>query len=391
MPLYQTPYSDNVGGGWGPPQGVAYMLAKDREQVEQGFKALGAVGGAVGAGAIGGVQGAMSPETFGAGTSPGSGAMQGFAMNYKNAGGPGSGGGQGGGFSSLIGGGEGGGSGGGGNFKQLQAKGKVADQFRELMKSSTPTMEGEDPKILGVTDDHWKTMGANEKFGTVANIFQAQQMQASQMAYKKGMADFARAADEQRARAAFKTFVQQNPNATPQDTLRAGLAAGVNADDLARFAQAQKYIASETPENNFFKPGDTNFALPSVPGYLRVPTGPNTSQILTDPNVSGKAVAITGPGGEALGFGLPNRGGVQPLPATGVRDKDKYERLSKQLDSLIGSQGKAITEAGRTAYQKQIDSVEAQIKELESATTEPPKAVKGGKYKLVDGELKLVQ
>lgn len=185
---------------------MAGLLAQDKEQVEAGFKALGSVAGGVTAGAIGGVQGGMSPQTFGEGTSSASGAMQGFATNYDNAM---NGGGQGG-FSSLLGGGgggQGGGGGGGMNFKQLQQQGKVADQFWKLMADGQPKLDGEDPKALGVTKEQWDTFGARDKWGVVSNAFRQQQMQSAELAYKKGMQDLAATiADRQRETTSLDNF-----------------------------------------------------------------------------------------------------------------------------------------------------------------------------------------
>lgn len=189
---YQSPYGRGGGVTFQPPAGIAALIAQDRANVEQGLRTLGSVAGGIGAGAIGAAQAAASPETFGAGTSKGSAALQGFAQNYENAMND-----QSSGVGALMGGrGRGGVAGGGGgtNFKQLQLAGKTADSFREMVKSQERVMPGQEASTLGVSDDQWKTMGALEKFSTVGQMFQAQQYQAAEQAYRKGLQDYARAA-----------------------------------------------------------------------------------------------------------------------------------------------------------------------------------------------------
>lgn len=179
-----SPYFNGGGGGanFGPPPGLAAILAQRDEALQKAGDQIGSFAGGIGGGIAGAAQGAADPGVFGDGTSSASGAGQGFLRNFAVGSGQASGGGGGGGmsgFASLVnGGGNGGGGGmpnlGGMTVKQLQAAGKTADAFRNQMAAGTPTTGDEDPKILGTTADEWSTLGAQDKWGKVSGYVQAQ-------------------------------------------------------------------------------------------------------------------------------------------------------------------------------------------------------------------------
>src|ERR1039458_8852962 len=143
----QSPYFNGSGGGvsFMPPHGLAEILSQREKDTVSELGSIGKVAGGLAAGGIGAFQGAANPGVFGGatpastdseggyvpatpGTSPASGAMQGFAANYQHAmGGGGSS------FADMVqGNGPSSGGGGGGappNFKQLQLQGKAADSM----------------------------------------------------------------------------------------------------------------------------------------------------------------------------------------------------------------------------------------------------------------------
>jgi len=186
-----SPYFlSNSGSNWGPPAGLAAMLAERDRQMQEAGKSIGALAGGLGAGAVGAFQGAANPGALGKTTGAG-GALAGFAQNfasdYNGGGRGGAGGSPASGIQALMGGG--GGGGGTPNVKQLNEAAKTADAFRNMMKASTPAMPGEEPKIFGVTDDEWKAKGAREKSG-VLEAFAAQlKTQGVQLGIQQGQAN----------------------------------------------------------------------------------------------------------------------------------------------------------------------------------------------------------
>lgn len=191
MPSSNSPYFDggNVGAGWGPPAGLAQMLAQRDEELQNASKSIGKMAGGLGAGVVGAFQGAANPEVFGAGTSKSSGAFKGFAQNFVSDYGGGGKGGGGGSAASGIGAlmGQGGGS--TPNFKQLAEAGKTADAFRKMMRASTPTLPGEDPNIFGMSDDQWNAAGSHDKAGVLQAYAQSLKTQGVQQGLEQGKAN----------------------------------------------------------------------------------------------------------------------------------------------------------------------------------------------------------
>lgn len=193
---------------FGPPAGLAAILAQHDQELKDAGKSIGNFLGAAGGGIAGAMQGSASPGMFGAGTSSASGGAQGFLQNFASIGGygpQGEGGGGGGGsaFSQMVNGGRGGQGGGGGGstlgmtVNQLKLASKTADAFRNQMSAQTPQMEGHDAKVLGATNDEWDTMGAADKWSRVQGTVQGQ-MQSELQAR---LNDYAAQAQERNATA----------------------------------------------------------------------------------------------------------------------------------------------------------------------------------------------
>lgn len=117
----------------------------------------------------------------------------------------------------------------------------------------------------------------------------------------------------------------------------------------------------------FYKRGDADSAFPISKGYRRVVLGPNQATVIPDMDTAGNAVPITGPGGEDLGFGLPNRSGVQPLNTGNVTAKDRFNALSNQKKELIKQKGAvAFSEKLSSAYDAEIAALDAELAALQS-------------------------
>lgn len=75
--------------------------------------------------------------------------------------------------------------------------------------------------------------------------------------------------------------------------------------------------------------------IPGLSGFKRVVTGPNTSQLLAAFGEEAKALPITGPQGEQLGYGLPTRSGVQPLKEPDkLTARDRLQDISRQISAI---------------------------------------------------------
>jgi len=135
--------------------------------------------------------------------------------------------------------------------------------------------------------------------------------------------------------------------------------------------------------------GPGSFDEDTTTGYRFYNKGKTVLPSGVNPKRAGSAVPITGPDGERIGMGLPNRGGLTRLEMGEVKDKDRYNRLSKQLNTLIAAQGRAYLPAAAAAYQKQIDAVVSQIQELEEEATPAPAGGASKRYKMVNGKLVL--
>jgi hypothetical protein len=108
-------------------------------------------------------------------------------------------------------------------------------------------------------------------------------------------------------------------------------------------------------------------------GNVLSPSGVNPSR-------AAEVVQLRGPNGEDLGFATRGKSGVQPLKTGQVKDLDRYNRLSKQLNTLIAAQAKVAWKEEATAqYQKEIDAVMEQIAGLERGSrTSPKDGTRGG-------------
>jgi hypothetical protein len=272
---------------------------------------------------------------------------------------------------------------------QQEADGAKAVDF---MLKASPELK----QRLGLTDKELGTLGARDKISLGTGLMKS--LALEQIVGELGEAAARRKGREQlpQLNAAFADRISpQNGPAMPPMAAWGSVARDYPDAAAQLSPHMLTKLMPEAGDEAFFKPGETEFKLPGVKGVLRVPTGPKTSVVMMDPDSAGNATRITGPGGEDLGFGLPGRSGVTPLKTGEVRDKDKYDRLSKQLNALISAQGKAITQKARDAYQEQISTVEQQIQSLEESA-EPPAAQapaasgKRVRYKIVNGQLQQV-
>lgn len=149
----------------------------------------------------------------------------------------------------------------------------------------------------------------------------------------------------------------QSLPANPQAVNARGFA---NVDNLMRAAEQQR-----NPPALAFEEDPVSGTRFATFGNILSPSGVN-------PTRAGNAIAITGPGGEQLGMGLPTKSGVTPLQTGTVKDKDKYNRLTKQLGNFINAQGRvAYNKTAFDAYQSQIDELIPQIQELETGDAAP--------------------
>lgn len=127
----------------------------------------------------------------------------------------------------------------------------------------------------------------------------------------------------------------------------------------------ERILAAQAQQKDaFFRPGDTNFALPGVPNVLRIPLGPNSSQLVDAGN--GQAIAIVGPNGENLGFGLPGRT-TQPLKSGAITPQDQFDRMSQLHREYIrqaGESAKFGQKDAAAAWQAQADALAKEMNGL---------------------------
>jgi len=384
---YQSPYiGNNVGGGWGNFSGVQAMLERDWQSNKQGWDAMGAIGGALGSGTVGAFQGAANPGVMGKQT-PAGGAFQGFMTNVDaslNQGG-------GGGTPSAFSGGGGRSQGGAMNFKQLELAGKSADSMWKAMAEGALTAPGEEPSAFGVTKGQWSTLGSREKMAVVGGAIQANAQKEVLAKLNEYAALTARATAQtaglQQDNAANTAF----QNAATAATFARGGGAPIrsNFEDVqaAAFANPAAPAAQEILQQTARAGGklapSLQFEEDPVSGTRFATYGNILSPSGVNPARAGNAVAITGPRGENLGVGLPGRSGVTPLQTGQVKDKDKYNRLSKQLNTLVDAQSRvSYNPTASSAYDKKIAAIAEQLADLEggddvargadTATTNPP-------------------
>jgi hypothetical protein len=334
-----TPFQTS-GADWNVPnlhQALRDWQARQNQATTQISSGLSKIGQAV----AGGIQAARNPAAFGKGTSPASAAVMGAFMNTAGA----DGGGQTSvdaptfananntGFAGLV--SPQNGQSDGNTFARFAAMGKMADATRNLMKQSTPALPGQDPKVMGYTDDEWDHIGTTDKIGAFTAVKQANDMKVAQQAYDMGQVHLqqaqAQAAAASEDRAAWKRFgaayqqatapqlnagpdgfhlynhlatgdlVSPGATLTGQQMQDMAMRAGVNpADSLAlsrealNLAKAQKdlnaeglpaqFIEDPVSGQRFLGRGNTtlpsgsnpqvaNQNLPSVEGFTGVPTG----------------------------------------------------------------------------------------------------------------------
>ncbi len=292
-----SPYFQGGGGagGWGPPGGLAQIYEQRRQALKEAGQTIGGLAGGLAAGGIGAFQGAANPGLLGKETKSG-GAFQGFLQNFQadQQRQPG------GGFSGLLGGGRRGGGGMGAdgapnpdgmNVKQLMELDKASTSFRNAMKSSIPTTEGQDLRIFGMTDDEWKTAGARDRWGSIQNFLRERQDQQSQQAFEMGMKTAAARLQAQQmemeqagAQQATMGRLQEFIN-TPQPPVMANR--GLNPNTLAQFAQQNPEVASIPAFRNL-----TQFAQDMQP---KPPSGWNLAPGATMPGPNGTTLTATSP------------------------------------------------------------------------------------------------
>jgi hypothetical protein len=137
-------------------------------------------------------------------------------------------------------------------------------------------------------------------------------------------------ADEEAGVAALPQFAESLATAPGTNRLQDVAAAMKAAPNVARLRGntmasqiLERAMGGRDNANQFFNPGDTNFDLPGVQDFLRVPTGPNTS-VLVNKN-SGRLVPLTTPEGENMGYGTAGRSGVQPIRTGQVEPKQLFD------------------------------------------------------------------
>lgn len=288
-------YNDVSGSAdWGPPAGYIAALQAQGQQNLQGIQDLGTFAGRVGAGVIGATQGSTTPNIYGNGTSPAVGGMKGFLQDFANAAPTGNGAG-GSAFASMVNGGRnGGGAGGGMSVKQLQLQAKTADALRQQLAASTPKVDGQDPKVLGATDDEWDTMGAADKYAKVQGYLQGRVQ--NEMGAR--INDFASQAQERTAQAkagrdvapVLKAYAGDMPEGvddTPANRLKMALQAIPTGADVSRvlpmaLTSLEKFaqVGAQAQKGWNLPPSMTT---PGPAGATGVPTSPNSIEWIKPP------------------------------------------------------------------------------------------------------------
>lgn len=294
----------------------------------------------------------------------------------------------------------------GAQLGQIKKQDKAAKAFYDAFEPESDAATGAlKAHPIGLTRDAWNSLSSQDRIAKVQGFIETEAVKTARAresreqadaALRDRIANFNMARDhgqlvleaaranrasrqdalQDRALAAVPRFTQDlaAPGAAPQSANERLMRAFSENPDVFNLPAnslggnlLERFLANErTAADTFFRPGETNFALPNIPGMLRVPTGPNTSVILADPSKAGQAVAITGPDGQQVGLGLPTRSGVTPLATGSVKENDRYNRLTRQLTGLIAAQGKAYRDETRAEYQKQIEAVEAELNGLET-------------------------
>ena len=99
--------------------------------------------------------------------------------------------------------------------------------------------------------------------------------------------------------------------------------------------------------------------LPGMKGYKRIPTGPNTAQIIFNDPEAGP-IALTGPNGEDLGFGLRGKAGVTPLKQPNfLTDEELLKHYDRQEQNLVNNYSLPVE--AKAQAQAQIDAARAAL------------------------------
>lgn len=328
-----SPWQANGLGTYTVP-GLAQLLMQRNQETQNAFGQIGQFAGAVGSGITGAVQASNNPGVFGDGTSSDQAAVQGGLMNFASAYGgnaqPQSN------FASMVGSGQNGApaAGGGMTFAQFAAQGKLADATRNLIKQTTPTLPDQDPAPMGYTDDEWQHLGTRDKVAAFAAVKQSNDLQQQQQGIALGaarMADLEAQAQQRQAQAdeangLGQVFANLPPKGSNGDgtysqndfvqaAKNAQLAPKVQGAIMSRFIQPQA-------KATFFKPDDMGQPVPGMPGLIRIPTGPNTSEI-RDSN-GAQVTPLTDDDGNTIGYGVSDgKGGMKTMaaPKSGVKFK----------------------------------------------------------------------
>lgn len=163
-------FNSNVGGGWGPPANLAQVHAQRHQELQEAGKAIGALAGSVGAGAVGAFQGANNPGVFGP-TKDGqprsstNGAFLGFAQNFSAS------------------------QGNGPNVEQLKTGSKAAKGVFDFFAGQIPMAGDQEPNVFGMTKSQFDVAGAREQIAWMQGLTERMQQQAAVQGYKKGQQD----------------------------------------------------------------------------------------------------------------------------------------------------------------------------------------------------------
>lgn len=275
-------------------------------------------------------------------------------------------------------------------YKQLQDAGKASDSFYRALGESAPS-------VTGIPKEQWTTLGARDKASAMVGIIKAQGARemmnqlAQQTAALKQQEEQSRAEDalsqalsRTRGQALASTLAQgggpvEPPPVDSQQLLNTVLSTPGAVNTRTGSALLLKALEQQNMEPPFFQPNQSNFNLPGVQGFIRVPTGPKTSVILAQPGSEANALPIVGPNGENLGFGLANRGGVTPLPQTGLTAKDQFNQLFALKREYVRARAQAFSKEEKAKWDQEIEGIDAGLKALQTSApqTSGPSAPPG--------------
>lgn len=265
-------------------------------------------------------------------------------------------------------------------FKRQQDAGKAAEFF--VKASQQP--DGTNPVLdsMGIHPEQWKTLGAGDKTNAVQGVVQAQ----AQKNVMQQFADVAAQAHERDAQAQamsdtgdfLRSYAGDLPSETedtPQNRLAMALHSLRPGASIGRvFPQAMNSLEKfatigANGKPTFFKPSDKPKPIDGADGWLSVPTGPNTSQLIYAGNDVGKMLPANDEDGNLIGHVTRDaKGNVKVTPFKGGA-------ILKPATDGNGNvlEGFYITQQGKT-----VDSRTA----IQKMTGEAPTA--GPKYKSAD-------